>query len=178
MKIIKRILIGLVGIIALALIAGIFMRKEYSVEKEVVINKPKTEVFAYLKLLKNQDNFSVWQKIDPNMKRDFKGTDGTVGATAIWDSQLDVGAGEQEIKAITEGNKIDMELRFKRPFEATDNAYFTTEAVSDNQTKVKWGFKGKMAYPMNIMLPIMNMEKMLGDQLGQGLTNLKSELEK
>jgi hypothetical protein len=35
----------------------------------------------------------------------------------------------------------------------------TTEAVSVNPTKVTWGFDGLMNYPMNIMLPIMNMEK-------------------
>jgi hypothetical protein len=179
MKIIKRILFVILGFIVVVLIAGLFMRKDYGVSKEVVINKPNAEVFAYVKLIKNQDNFSTWQKADPNMKKDYKGTDGTVGFVAMWDSQnKDVGKGEQEIKAITEGSRIDMELRFIKPFEATDNAYMTTEVVSENQTKVTWGFKGRMAYPMNLMLAVMNMEDMLGEQLGTGLNNLKAELEK
>jgi hypothetical protein len=35
-----------------------------------------------------------------------------------------------------------------------------------------------MAYPMNLMLLFMDMETMLGDQLQQGLNNLKGAMEK
>jgi len=177
MKIIKRILIVLAGIVALLLIVALFIKKEYGVEKEIVINKPKQQVFDYVKLLKNQDNYSFWAMQDPAMKKSYNGTDGTVGFVSSWESEK-MGTGEQEIKKIAEGERLDFELRFLKPFQATDYAYMTTEPVSDNQTKVKWGFNGKMPYPMNLMLPIMNMEKMLGDQLQTGLDNLKSNLEK
>jgi uncharacterized protein YndB with AHSA1/START domain len=179
MKIIKKILIGIIGIIVLILIIALFVKKDYAVEKEIVINKPKTEVFDYIKHLKNQDNFSIWAKADPNMKKEYKGTDATVGFVSAWESnEKNVGMGEQEIKNIVEGERIDFELRFKKPFEATDNAFMTTEAVADAQTKVKWGFNGKMNYPMNIMLLFMDMDKMLGKDLEDGLKNLKGELEK
>jgi hypothetical protein len=39
-------------------------------------------------------------------------------------------------------------------------------------------FDGKMNYPMNLMLVFMDMDKMLGDQLNQGLVNLKTILER
>ncbi|HEX9150497.1 MAG TPA: SRPBCC family protein [Flavobacterium sp.] len=179
MNIIKKILLGILAIIAIALIIALFLPKNYAVEREITINQPKDSVFNYVKYLKNQDEFSVWSKKDPAMKKTFKGTDGTVGAIAAWDSKdKNVGVGEQEIKKITEGERIDFELRFKVPFESTDNAYIITEAMSPNQTKVKWGFNGKMPYPMNLMLPIMNMEKMLGKDLQDGLNNLKIVLEK
>jgi hypothetical protein len=178
MKILKNLLFVIVGIIALLLIIAVFVRKEYAVEKEVVINKPKTEVFDYIKYLKNQDNYSVWNQMDPNQKRTYTGTDGTPGFIYAWDSDKDnVGKGEQEIKTINEGERIDLELRFKEPFEATDKAYMTTEAVADNETKVKWGFNGKMNYPMNLMLLFMDMESMLGDDLQKGLNNLKGVME-
>ena len=179
MKILKYILFGVLGLVALLLIIPVFLKKEYAVVREITINKPKTEVFAYLKLLKNQDNFSVWATKDPNMEKTFKGTDGTVGFVSAWNSKLDdVGVGEQEIIKITEGEKIDYELRFIKPFEAKDHAYMTTEAVSENQTKVKWGFDGKMAYPMNLMLLCMDMDAMLGKDLQTGLNTLKTVLEK
>jgi len=79
MKIAKRILLGILGIIVLLLVVALFVKKEYAVEREIAINKPKQEVFDYVKFLKNQDNFSVWAQTDPNMKKDFRGTDGTVG---------------------------------------------------------------------------------------------------
>jgi hypothetical protein len=179
MKIIKGILITILGIIALALIIALFITKEYAVERDVVINQTKDTVFNYVKHLKNQDNFSVWAKTDPNMKRTFTGIDGTVGAIAAWESDnKEVGVGEQEIKKIKEGEQIDFELRFKAPFESTSEAYMITEAISLNETKVKWGFKGVMDYPMNLMLPFMQMEKIIGNDLQTGLNNLKVILEK
>ena len=179
MKIVKKILIVIVFIIGVALIAALFVKKEYAVEREIVINKPNAEVFAYVKMIKNQDYFSVWNMKDPDSKRVTTGTDGTVGYVYSWDSKMDdVGQGEQEIIKIAEGQRIDMELRFKRPFEATDYAYMTTEPTGDNQTKVKWGFNGSMNYPMNLMLVFMNMDEMLGKDLADGLSNLKGILEK
>ncbi len=53
-----------------------------------------------------------------------------------------------------------------------------TESVSENQTKVKWGFKGTMPYPFNVMRLCMNMEEMIGNDLSIGLNNLKDILEK
>ncbi|GAB1404467.1 hypothetical protein MASR1M74_16460 [Lentimicrobium sp.] len=179
MRILKRILIVVGILIAIPLIVALFVKKEYAVEKEIVISKPKAEVFEYIKFLQNQDNFSKWATIDPNMKKSYRGTDGTVGFVSHWESDNEeVGWGEQEIKKITEGERIDFELRFIKPFEATEPAFMSTETVSDNQTKVKWGFSGHMDYPMNLMLLFMDFEKMIGDDLQTGLTKLKSELEK
>jgi len=61
---------------------------------------------------------------------------------------------------------------------STDYGYFVTEALSANQTIVKWGFNGKMPYPMNVMMLFMNMDEMLGKDLQASLINLKSNLEK
>lgn len=177
MKIVKRILVAVAIIIAIPLIIALFTKKEYAVEREIVINKPKQEVFSYIKFLKNQDNYSVWATQDPNMKKEYKGTDATVGFISAWDSEMtEVGKGEQEITNIVEGERIDFQLRFKVPFEATDNAYMTTKTIGENQTKVKWGFEGKMNYPMNFMLLFMDMEEMLGKDLKTGLVNLKKIL--
>lgn len=59
MKVLKKIGIGLIALIALVFIVGLFVKKEYGVEREIIINKPKAEVFNYIKYLKNQDNYSV-----------------------------------------------------------------------------------------------------------------------
>lgn len=178
MKIIKKTLIAIGIIIALLLLIGLFTKKEYQVKKEVTINLPIQQVFDYIKLLKNQDNYSKWNMLDPNMKKSYKGTDGTVGFVSHWESDKeDVGWGEQEIKKIDEGKRIDFELRFIKPFESTSNAFMTTTALSPNQTKVEWGFDGKMVYPTNLFLLFMDMEKMIGDDLQTGLNNLKKLLE-
>jgi hypothetical protein len=179
MKILKRIALAILGLIVLLLIIALFVKKDYAVVREITINKPTQEVFDYIKYLKNQDNYSVWAKMDPNMKKEYRGNDGAVGFVSAWDSNVkNVGTGEQEITKITDGERLDVELRFMKPFKSTDYAYMITSNVSDNQTNVKWGFMGKMPYPMNLMLICMNMDKMLGKDLETGLTNLKSTLEK
>ncbi|MBP7821314.1 MAG: SRPBCC family protein [Saprospiraceae bacterium] len=174
----KKILYVLAFLIIVPLIIALFVRKQYSVEREIVINKPEQQVFDYVKLLANQNNYSKWAKMDPAMKKTFSGDDGTVGFVSAWESKVDsVGVGEQEIKKITEGERIDYEIRFMKPFRSTATSYMITEASSENETKVKWGFNGNMNYPMNLMLLFMDFEKMIGDDLQVGLNNLKSILE-
>lgn len=71
MNIIKKIVLGIFGIIVLALLIALFLPKEYAIEREIIINQPKDIVFNYVKLLKNQDNFSVWFSKDPAIKKPF-----------------------------------------------------------------------------------------------------------
>ncbi|SHM43489.1 SRPBCC family protein [Flavobacterium saccharophilum] len=178
MLIIKKILLILILIVSIVLIAAYFMPKDYAVEREITINKPADSVFNYVRYLKNQNEFSVWANIDPKMKSTYTGTDGSVGAIAAWESDIkDVGVGEQEITKITEGKRIDFALRFKEPMNDTAVGFMSTEAVSANQTKVKWGINGVFPYPMNIMMPMMKMDEMIGKDLQKGLENLKTKME-
>lgn len=175
----KKVLIIVVVIIAIPLIIALFTRKEYTVEREIVINKPVADVFNYIKVLRNQKNYSKWVMMDPDIKLTYEGTDGTVGSSQAWESQMkEAGQGKQTITALKDGQRMDLDIHFIKPFEGNSTAYMTTDAVSATQTKVKWGFNGKMSYPMNFMLLVMNMEKMIGDDISTGLVNLKGVLEK
>ena len=117
--------------------------------------------------------------MDPKMKKEYTGTDGTVGFISSWDSEnKQLGRGEQEISKITEGERIDYQLRFFEPMASVSPAYMTTESVSDSTTKVKWGMSGTMAYPTNVVLMFMDISEILGRDLTTGLTALKVVLEK
>jgi hypothetical protein len=179
MKTLMTILIVIAAIVAILLIVALFTKKRYTIEKEITINKSKQQVFGYIKFLKNQNNYSKWSLIDPNMKQEYMGTDGNVGFVSAWDSEMkNVGKGEQKIVKITDGEKIEFDIHFIKPFEARATAYMTTDSLSAGQTKVKWGFNGAMKYPMNLMLLFMNMDKMVGNDLTIGLANLKGVLER
>ncbi len=170
-------MLGIIAIVALVLIVAAIAPSDYSVKREVVIQKSGLEVFDYIKYLRNQDNFSTWAQKDPNMEKTFTGEDGTVGFMSHWNSEVeDVGEGEQEIMKIEDGKRIEFQLRFIKPFEATDMAYMTTEDLG-GQTKVVWGFEGNMPYPSNLMLLFMDFDEMLGPELQTGLNNLKSIME-
>ncbi|HNU08415.1 MAG TPA: SRPBCC family protein [Pyrinomonadaceae bacterium] len=179
MKILK-ILGGLVVLLVIAVVALIFLSPtDYKVEREVTINKPRTEVFAYAKMIKNQNDWGPWVKKDPNIKLTYKGNDGEPGFTVAWESAMEgVGVGEQEIKKVDADKRIDSELRFKKPFESTSNAYMTMEDAGAGQTKVKWGMSGSMPRPLNLLLFVMDMDKEVGKDFDAGLANLKSIVEK
>jgi hypothetical protein len=179
MKIFIGIIIALGGIIVLLLIIGLFVKKDYSVAKEIIVNKSKSVVFEYLKFLKNQNKFSVWASMDPNMKTEYRGTDGTEGFVSAWESEnKNVGKGEQEILKIVNGERIDYEIRFIKPFASTSWANMIVASANENQTRVYWEFTGKMKYPTNLTLLFMNMEKMVGNDLEKGLQNLKTIMDK
>jgi hypothetical protein len=168
----------LIGIVLLVIILALMAPKTYDVSRSIVISKPRTEVFEYLKYLKNMDYWSPWSKKDPNMEKKFTGIDGEIGATSYWKGNKDVGEGEQEIKNIVEGERIDTELRFLKPWKSTSDCYTKVESAGKGQTKVIWGFSGKNKFPMSIMTVFMSMDKMVGKDFEAGLSTLKSELEK
>jgi hypothetical protein len=175
MNILLTIIIVIAGIIALLLIIALIMTKGYKTYREIIINSPGDKVFNYLKHIRNQDNFNKWMMIDPNMKKEFIGTDGTVGFIYAWNGNKEGGEGEQEIKSISEGKNIEMEIRFVRPFAGIANAIMITEPLSTNQTKVSWSTSSTMKYPINVMLPMI--VKMLEKDISTSLTALKNILE-
>lgn len=176
---IKRTLVILILFISIVLIAAYFMPKEYSVEREITISKPTDSIFKYVRSLKNQNEFSVWANMDPKMKVHYKGADGMVGSVSSWESNVkEVGVGEQQITKIKENRRLDFALRFKKPMEDTAVGFMSTEPISENKTKVKWGISGVIPYPTNVMLPLLRMDQMIGNDLQKGLENLKDKMEK
>ena len=179
MKILKRVLLFIAALIVIILITALFVGKEMKASRDIVINKPNAEVFNYIKYVKNQDNFSIWNKLEPGIKKTYSGTDGTVGFNYAWDSNNgDVGKGEQTITAIKEGERLNCDLHFIKPFDSRAKTFLATAAVNDSTTKVTWGFEGKMMYPLNIMRLFMDMDKAIADDFSIGLANLKTVLEK
>jgi uncharacterized protein YndB with AHSA1/START domain len=173
------IILGIVlGLPVIVLLIALFSKKNYSISRSIVIEKPTPLVFDYIKNIKNQDQFSKWVMTDPLMAKNYTGTDGTEGFIYQWDSKnKQAGAGEQEIKRIVPNQHLDLEVRFLRPFKAVAKTPFSTESISENQTKVTWGMHSTMPYPLNALLLFMNMEKLLGKDMDVSLQNLKVIME-
>src|SRR4249920_2357228 len=171
MNIIITILLVVAGIIALLLLIAFFMKKEHFVKREIIINAPRQKVFDYVRLLKNQDEFNKHAMAAPDRKREFKGTDGTVGYIYAWSGDKNAGVGEKEIKNIIEGKRIEMEIRFVKPMQAIASIIMETESLPGDQTKVSWSNAGTLNYPLNIMIPMM--EKHVAKDMDSSLSTLK-----
>lgn len=165
------------AIIVLILILGLVAPKNYEVNRSIIVDKPLSQVFDYLKYVKNQDYWSPWKKKDPHMKQTFEGTDGKVGFISKWEGNKTVGSGEQEIKRIIENESIETELRFLKPWKSQSDAYLRMISFDNVQTQVTWGFSGKIKFPFNVFMLFMNMDKAVGKDFEEGLKSLKQQLE-
>jgi len=171
------ILLSIAGIIFLFLLIALLTKKEFSLQKTITINRSRQEVFDYARKLKNQEYYSVWVMKDPAIRIVYTGTDGTVGATSAWESRdKNVGTGAQEIIRLTEGESFQTEIRFKKPFEATNYALTTVTDAGNGQTTVSTTFSGRSKFPMNVMNLVM--DKLVGRDMQQNLVNMKNNLEK
>lgn len=167
----------IIGIIVVIAILGLIAPKEYEVRRSIIVNKPLTETFQYLKYLKNQHQWSPWKKKDPKMIQIYEGVDGEVGFVAKWLGNKEVGEGEQEILSIVENESIDTQLRFFKPWKSESIGHLLVDKVDERQTLVTWGFTGKNKFPMGIFMLFMNMDKSVGKDFEEGLANLKQILE-
>lgn len=175
MKILKYTLIGIVCLVAIILILGLILPKEYSVARSTVVNAPQPTVLAQIKSLKTMDEWSPWSKLDPNMKQEFGGPDGEVGSWNSWEGNDDVGKGKQEVTAIT-GNSVDIKLSFMEPWESVSDVNFSL-ADTAGSSKVTWTMKGKSPFPFNVFGLFMNMDEMIGNDFEKGLGSLKARSE-
>lgn len=177
----KKILLAIAGVLALLLLVAALMPKDFKIEKEIVINKSQSQVFDYLKMIKNGNEWNPWMKKNPNTDpsgaQTFKGQDGAVGFINSWSSKnREIGVGEEEIIAIVPNEKIELELRLVEPIKATHKISFTTQTVAENQTKVTWTMTGSTPFPTNIIY--FFTQKEVGKNFVTGLDDLKAVLEK
>lgn len=168
------ILLVIAGMIALLLVAALFMKREHYVNREIVINAPRQQVFEFLRFLKNQEKFNKWAKAGQR-KEQTRGTDGTVGYVYSWSGDKSAGQGEKEIMNIIEGKRIETEIRFIKPMRVTAAVIMETESVSDSQTKVNLINTGRLNYPLNLMIPFA--EKNFARDMDTSLSTLKRLLE-
>jgi hypothetical protein len=180
MKIFFRILFTLFFIIA---VIAVIAPNDFRIEREITINKPIATVFTQIRFLKNHEKWNAWSLMDPSLKKDFTGTDGTVGFKSSWDSpNEELGTAEQEIKNIEENKSFETEIRFKKPFEADFDSYLTTTPINENKTKVILGMYDTMKFPITVISFVFNVclgnQKKLEDKMDASLKALKDILEK
>jgi hypothetical protein len=176
----KKLLIILFSLIVVfisaALIAAAVLPKNFKIERSIIIDQPRVQVYDYLKMTRNEIKWNPWIKKDPNIVQHFIGEEGTAGFVRAWSSDdQNVGIGEQEIVAMTQNERIDLELRFVEPFKITHQAYFITERFGEDQTRVTWGMVGRNSFPKNLIF-YLTQDRALKN-VEKGLNNLKEVLE-
>lgn len=174
MKILLYILGGLILLVA---ILHIIAPKSYQVERKIIVSENIDTVFKSLCSLQEQQIWSPWANMDPNMKIEYKGTEGEIGSSSHWIGNKEVGEGEQEVLKIEPNSYIETELRFLKPFKSTSIGFLKVQK-KDEGTEVTWGFKGENKFPVTIMMVFMDMDKTIGKDFEKGLEKFKAYIEK
>lgn len=170
----------IIVLIALAvIILGAYLKNEYQIVREIIIHKPKHEVFNYVKYLKNQNEYSYYNRKDPETIKSYTGTDGEVGFTYIWSSKINsIGSGKQTISKIVEGEEICCIIEFSKPLPLKSFASIALTEINENETKVTWTFSSIYKFPLNIIIYFVDLEKLIGTDIASSLVTLKENLER
>lgn len=152
-------------------------KKDYDVSRTVVINRSREEVFSFVRQLKKQPLWNPWFKRDQDALLKYKGEDGKVGASFYWKGNNRVGEGIQRIVKTKQGKVFETKLLFVKPVKVNALTYIGVKEIDSEKTKMVWGTRGNLAFPLTIISIFYSPEKALGDKLDEGLKELKRILE-
>ncbi|MFT6897315.1 MAG: hypothetical protein ACJA13_001721 [Paraglaciecola sp.] len=167
---IKKIILGAVGIFLLVIGIGFLMPSTYTVERNVRIDAPAENIFRYVKNLRQWQRWGVWFKRDPDMHVSYSGPESAVGMQSSWSSESQ-GNGRMEVIGMEENHRIIYSLYFiDMDMGSTGELVFSP---SEDQTLVTWRDYGDVgANPLYRYFAFF-MDSMIGDDLQIGLDNLK-----
>ena len=172
MKILKTLILGLLALVALLAIVGLFLPSTVHVERSTVIAAPQSTVFALVNGFARYNEWSPWAAIDPQTQYSYDGPPQGVGASMGWESDhRDVGSGSQTISASEPYSRVETDLDFGP--QGTAGAFFDLTPEGDG-VKVDWGFDTEFGYNLIGRYFGLMMDGMLGAQFEQGLASLKT----
>jgi hypothetical protein len=166
--------------VPIILIIALFTRKGITAESAIDISRPQQQVFNYLSVLKNQEQYNAWLKIDPKIKITYSGTDGQAGSAMAWESSYRKdGKAHQNLISLTAPEQIEVALVFEQPVPSEARYLFELTALNDNSTRVTWRYEGNTApyYILRVTHLLLQLKKKVRKYMEASLANLKTTLE-
>jgi hypothetical protein len=173
----KKILIGLVAVVAVFVIVVAVQPSEFRVVRSATISAPASVPFTHVNDFRQWEAWSPWEKLDPNMKRVLGGSPSGVGASYFWSGNDEVGEGRMTIIESRPDEFIRIKLEFIKPFEMTSTTEFSFAPVG-HQTEVKWMMYGENNFLGKAFCLFMDMDKAVGGDFEKGLAQMKSVTER
>ncbi len=173
----RKLLLGVVVLIAAVLLLATRQPDTFSVERRIVVNAPPERVFAQINDFHAWEAWSPWAKLDPAMQVTYSGAAQGVGAVYEWRGNSDVGEGRMAIKSATAPSEVMIALDFLTPFESHNVTTFML-TPTESGTEVIWTMKGNAEYVTKLMTMFVSMDKMVGPDFSRGLEQLKAVVER
>ncbi|GEP41051.1 SRPBCC family protein [Brevifollis gellanilyticus] len=167
---IKKILLGLVAILAVVLVIPVFKTPHYRVERSLAIAAPPAVLFDYVNNHKKFNEWNPFAKMDPQAKMTYSGPEAGVGAVSSWAGEL-TGEGSATITESKPNELVRERMDWKKPMEGVSTVEFTLKPEGD-KTVVTWAMFGENNYVGKLMSLVMDCEKMCGPEFEKGLASL------
>jgi hypothetical protein len=174
MRFIKRLLIGLAGLLVLLVGIGLVLPASARVERSVLIARPASLIFPVLNSFKRFNEWSPWHDLDPNATYDYSGPDSGVGASMSWKGNEAVGEGHQTITASDADSRIASDLDFGPMGVAKVELKLAAEGAG---TRVSWSFQKDMGYDLIGRYFGLMMDRFVGADYDKGLAQLQALIE-
>jgi hypothetical protein len=174
----KWILGGAAAVVVIFLVVVALQPSDFKIERSATLRAPAPAAFAQVNDLRNWRAWSPWEKIDPALKRNYEGPKAGAGAVYAWQGNKDVGEGRMTIVESKPGELVRIKLEFFKPFAATNITEFSFKPASADGTAVTWTMTGRNNFLSKAICLFVDMDKMVGGMFEQGLTQMKTVVER
>lgn len=147
------------------------MATPFVVERTAVVPAPPAAVYPLLVDFHRWTAWSPWEDIDPAMQRTYAGAEAGVGASYAWKGNRKAGAGSMEITDVTPDQRVQVRLRFLKPFPADNQIVFDLTPQGAG-TRVLWRMTGESSGLGGLMARFGLMDKLVGKDFEKGLSRL------
>lgn len=175
-KTIKKILLGLVAVLAAIVAYAAFQPADYTFSREIVINAPAEKIFPYLNSSRLAMQWGPWADADPQAKMEIQGPESGVGSKTSWTGGKQLGTGSATIVESIPNQLVGIALDYVEPMAMTQRSDYLLKS-DGQQTTMTWRVQGKNSLPGRIMCLFVSMDKMMGQFFEQGLAKLKGIVE-
>jgi hypothetical protein len=172
-------ILGAVGaVIVVFLIVVALQPSDFKVERSATLRAPAPAAFAQVNDFQNWQAWSPWEKVDPQIKRQYEGPKAGMGAVYAWQGNKDVGEGRMTITDSKPAELVRIKLEFFEPFAANNTAEFSFKPAGPDSTAVTWTMTGQNNFLSKAICMFMDMDKMVGGMFEQGLAQMKTTVER
>ena len=147
MKLLKKILIGLVIFIVLLLILAYFLPRTLEISVTGKVDAPANYTYNILNDFKNQENWDPWSSKDTSMT--FAYSDQTLGEGAYVDYKSDSFGAGRTTRVTSNPNSQILLTSDSKDMGAASMSYDMKE--DGKGSKLTWGFKSEIGWPMNLI---------------------------
>lgn len=174
----KWSLAAIAAIIVVFLVVVAMQPSDFRIERSATMRAPAPAAFAQVNDFQNWQAWSPWEKVDPALKRQYEGPRAGTGAVYAWQGNKDVGEGRMTITDSKPAELVRIKLEFFKPFAATNAAEFSFKPAGPDTTAVTWTMTGQNSFLSKAICLFVNMDRMVGGMFEQGLTQMKTVVER